>query len=172
MPHITLRNVGNQNEEPGLLSSDSTGASWIIAHAGGKTGFVENGLLMFKSQSKSSDYHDEMNAKIFLRWMTEKILHNLPLNCILVMDNAPYHCTQINKAPTMSNLKAEMQQWLSNNSIPFEDYGIKPQLYELIKKHKRELVYEVDFLLNQHGREVVRYSQKTRCREQCKSSYK
>ncbi|XP_045450546.1 uncharacterized protein LOC123659374 [Melitaea cinxia] len=97
-----------------------------------------------------------MNAKNFMRWMIEKILSNLPLNCIVVMDNAPYHCTQINKAPTMSNLKAEMQQWLSNNSIPFEDYWIKPQLYELIKKHKGEPVYEVDFLLNQHGHEVVR----------------
>ncbi|XP_063828954.1 uncharacterized protein LOC135078286 [Ostrinia nubilalis] len=150
-----LQKCWQSNEEPGVLTSDSAGTRWIIAHAGGKTGFVENGLLLFKSQSKSSDYHDDMNAKNFIKWMTEKIIPNLPLNCIVVMDNASYHCTQLNKAPTMSNLKAEMQEWLLNNSIPFEDYWTKPQLYLLIKKTKGDPVYEVEHLLNQHGHEVV-----------------
>lgn len=151
-----LQKCWQSNEEPGVLTSDSNGARWIIAHAGGKIGFVDNGFLLFKSQSKSSDYHDDMNAKNFMQWMTEKIVPNLPRNCIVVMDNAPYHCTQINKAPTMSNLKVELQQWLTNKGIPFEDYWIKPQLYEVIKKHKGDPVYEVEYLLSQHGHEVVR----------------
>lgn len=151
-----LQKCWQSTEEPGLLTSDSTGARWIIAHAGGKTGFVNNGLLLFKSKTKSSDYHDDMNASNFMRWMTEKVIPNLPSNCIVVMDNAPYHCKQLNKAPTMSNLKAEMQEWLTNNNILFDDCWTKPQLYELVKRHKGDPVYEIENLLNQHGHEVVR----------------
>ncbi|KAJ0174525.1 hypothetical protein K1T71_009633 [Dendrolimus kikuchii] len=90
-------------EEPGMFVSESSGSRWIIAHAGTENGFVNGTLLMFKSQSKSSDYQDDMNSTNFLKWMSEKVILNLPERSLVVMDNAPYHCTQINKAPTMSN---------------------------------------------------------------------
>jgi hypothetical protein len=34
-----------------------------MVHCGGAKGFVPNALLMFKSGSKSDDYHDDMNHK-------------------------------------------------------------------------------------------------------------
>ena len=58
-------------EEPGMFVSESAGSRWIIAHAGTENGFVNGALLMFKSQSKSSDYHDDMNSTNFLKWMRE-----------------------------------------------------------------------------------------------------
>lgn len=151
-----LEKCWQSEKEPGILASDSVGARWIIAHAGGKTGFVENGLLIFKSKSKSSDYHDDMNSVNFMRWMKEKIVPNLPPNCIVVMDNASYHCTQINKAPSMGNRKAELQEWLTKNDIEVDDCWTKAQLYELIKRHKRDPQYEVEKMLNEHGHEVLR----------------
>ncbi|CAH2103050.1 unnamed protein product [Euphydryas editha] len=63
--------------EFGVLSPESIGARWIIAHAGGKNGFIPNGLLIFKSKTKSSDYHDDMNAQNFMRWMEKQIIPNL-----------------------------------------------------------------------------------------------
>ncbi|CAH2097729.1 unnamed protein product [Euphydryas editha] len=50
------------------------------------------------SQSQSVDYHDDMNATNFLKWMTEMVVPYLPEKSLVVMNNAPYHCTQINKA--------------------------------------------------------------------------
>ncbi|CAH0725633.1 unnamed protein product, partial [Brenthis ino] len=121
-------------KEPVVLASDSVGARWIIAHAGSKSGFVENGLLLFKSKSKSNDYHDDMNSVNFTLWMKEKIVPCLPLTSIVVMDNASYHSTQINKTPTMGNTKAELKEWLMKNGIEVDDCWTKPQLYDIIKR--------------------------------------
>jgi hypothetical protein len=41
------------------------GQRLIMVHCGGAKGFVPNALLMFKSGSKSDDYHDDMNHKIW-----------------------------------------------------------------------------------------------------------
>lgn len=151
-----LQKCWQSEEEPGILASDSVGARWIIAHAGGKTGFVENGLLLFKSKSKSSDYHDDMNSANFMRWMNEKIVPYLPSNSIVVMDNASYHCTQVNKAPTIGNRKAELQEWLTKNGIEFDDCWTKAQLCVLIKRHKGDPQYEIEQMLNEYGHEVLR----------------
>ncbi|KAG6465035.1 hypothetical protein O3G_MSEX014895 [Manduca sexta] len=143
-------------DEPGLFISESTGSRWIIAHAGSENGFLNNSLLIFKSQSKSSDYHDDMNSTIFLKWMTEKVIPNLPERSLVVMDNAPYHCTQINKAPTMASLKVEMQKWLREKDIYFEESWTKAILYDRVKKNKGQPIYAVDELLKNHNHEVLK----------------
>lgn len=43
------------------------GVRYIILHAGSEDGFVENANLIFKSGSKSGDYHDSMNTENFER---------------------------------------------------------------------------------------------------------
>lgn len=84
-------------DEAGVLISDSLGARWIIVHAGGEMGFIPNAQLIFKSQSKSGDYHDDMNKTNFIKWLQEKLIPNLPPNSLIVMDNAPYHTVKVNK---------------------------------------------------------------------------
>ncbi|CAH2088696.1 unnamed protein product [Euphydryas editha] len=54
--------------EFGVLFHESIGARWIISHSGGKNGFIPNCLLIFKSNTKSSDYHEDMNVQNFMRW--------------------------------------------------------------------------------------------------------
>lgn len=143
-------------EEPGLLVSESAGSRWIIAHAGTENGFINDALLMFKSQSKSSDYHDDMNSTNFLKWLREKLIPNLPERSLVVMDNAPYHCTQLNKAPTMSNIKSDMQEWLRGKGIYFENTWTKAVLFDLIKQNKGPPTYAVDELLKAHDHEVLK----------------
>lgn len=143
-------------EEDGLLVSESAGKRFIIAHAGSEHGFVDNALLIFRSQSQSADYHDDMNTQNFMKWMAEKVVPNLPEKSLVVMDNAPYHCTQINKPPTMASLKTEMQEWLRQKQIYFEESWTKPVLYDIIKTNKEQPVYEIDELLKQHNHEVVK----------------
>ncbi|XP_038221442.1 uncharacterized protein LOC119839277, partial [Zerene cesonia] len=96
--------------EAGVLSSDSKGPRWIIVHAGSEAGFVPNAQLIFKSQSKSGDYHGDMNRENFMKWVQEKLLPNIPPpQSIVVTDNAPYHTVALNKAPTMNSTKTQMQ---------------------------------------------------------------
>ncbi|PNF35215.1 hypothetical protein B7P43_G06869 [Cryptotermes secundus] len=111
------------------------GQRLIIVHAGGRTGFIPGPLLIFKSHLKTGDYHSEMNATNYQKWLTEKLIPNLPPKSALV-DNAPYHNVQFNKAPTSQTMKAKMMEWLTVNNLPFHDGMLKIQLYNLIKAHK------------------------------------
>lgn len=140
----------------GVLNPVSKGNRWIIVHAGGQAGFVENALLVFQSNTKSGDYHDEMNSKNFKKWVTDKLLPNLHQSTLIIMDNAPYHSICINRTPNGNHKKAEMQKWLTENNIEFNEQFTKPQLYELIKRHKPKPVYEIDELLKTHGHSVLR----------------
>lgn len=79
-----------------MVTNISKGKRFIIVHAGTEAGFIENGLLVFSSKSKSADYHDEMNAENFAKWVREKLLPNLTTPSVIIMDNASYHSIQIN----------------------------------------------------------------------------
>ncbi|CAH2088707.1 unnamed protein product [Euphydryas editha] len=128
----------------------------IIVHAGGEMGFIPNVLLIFKSKSKSGDYHDDMNKTNFMKWLQEKLIPNLPANSLVVMDNAPYHTVKLNKAPTLSSTKAEMQNWIINKGLSYLPTMVKAQLYEIIKEHKEAPIYEADQMLQAHGHKVAR----------------
>ena len=50
------------------------GQRLIILHAGGVDGWVEGADLVFRSKTNSTDYHDEMNSKHYMEWMTQQLL--------------------------------------------------------------------------------------------------
>ncbi|KAG8296453.1 hypothetical protein J6590_056806 [Homalodisca vitripennis] len=56
---------------------------------------------------KSGDYHNDVNGEIFVKWMKEKVLLNLVPNSLRIVDNAPYHKVQIDKAPTSKSMKQD-----------------------------------------------------------------
>ncbi|XP_041968549.1 uncharacterized protein LOC121725590 [Aricia agestis] len=76
-----------------------------------------------------------MDTNNFLKWLKEKLLPNLPPNGIVVIDNAPYHSTQSIKA-TSGSLKAEMQNWLRDNNIPFDENMTRKELYPIVLRTK------------------------------------
>lgn len=146
-----VKKCWQNDDEDGVLTSDSAGTRWIIVNAGGEMGFISNAELIFKSQSKSGDYHDDMNRTNFMKWLSEKLIPNLPPNSLVVMDNAPYHTVQVNKAPTMSSLKVQMQTWITDKGLSYLPTMIKAELYQIIKEHKEAPIYEADQLLISHG---------------------
>ena len=60
--------------------------SIIIIHAYGKSSFVSNALLIYKSGVKKSDFHKEMNTKNYVM-----LIPDLPSRSVLVIGNASYH---------------------------------------------------------------------------------
>lgn len=135
----------------------SKGQRAIILHAGGQEGFIKNAFLVFKSGTKSGDYHQDMNFNNFYKWLKDKLIPNLPQNSVIVMDNASYHNVFSNPAPTSSSSKADMIKWLLEHGIPFHNTLLKPELYALIKSHKPSYnTYKVDLLLSEHGHSVLR----------------
>lgn len=78
------------------------GKRFIVLHAGTKNSFVQNANLIFASKSKTLDYHEEMNSDMFVKWIPEKLIPNLPEPSLIIMDNAPYHSTLVEKQPCSS----------------------------------------------------------------------
>ncbi|KAJ8723794.1 hypothetical protein PYW07_007774 [Mythimna separata] len=154
--HYTVKKCWQSSTTTGVRKNDSAGRRWIIAHAGGENGFIDGALLMFKSKIKTGDYHDEMNGANFTKWINEKLLPNLPKNAIIVMDNAPYHSMEASKAPNMTSRKCEMQSWLKEKNIAYEECYTKAELYEIIQRHKPPKDYIIDKIFNENGFEVLR----------------
>jgi transposase len=129
----------------------------VIVHAGSEAGFVPNALAMFKSGSKSGDYHDDMNFENYQKWLRTQLIPNLPARSVLLVDNASYHNKQYDSAPNANTKKADMQAWLTNKGIPFTASMYKPQLYDIIKLNKdRFRKFNIDKLLSENNHDVLR----------------
>ena len=135
------------------------GKRLIILHAGcADSGFLPECDLVFIGNTKSHDYHDEMNATHFNEWWSEKLLPNLPAGAVIVMDNAPYHTvkTEASSCPTTSSRKADMQAWLTDHGIAWCPDMVKAELYKLVQQNKPAPVYVADEMAAAQGYLVIR----------------
>lgn len=143
--------------EHGLKTPISKGKRLIVVHAGSNQGFIPNALLVFKSNQTTGDYHHDMNNMNFEKWLVDKLIPNLPPNSVLVMDNAPYHNVQLDRAPTSASRKKDMLDWLTEKGIPYRSEMFKPELYDLIKINKHRFkTFKIDRLLAKFGHTVLR----------------
>lgn len=101
----TISKAWTDDTNNGLLCKISKGSRLIIINAGYDRGFLPDCLQIFKSGTTSGDYHHEMNSVNYEKWAREKFIPNLPPNSVVVIDNAPYHNVQVNKAPNSNSRK-------------------------------------------------------------------
>ena len=73
---------------------------------------------------------------------------------LLVIDDEPYHNSQLNKAPNSNSTRNVMISWLTERNIPFRNDMLKPDLYSLIKANNR--IYKIDTILAEHCHTVLR----------------
>lgn len=152
---IDKRQAFVQGLSTGLKNPTGKGRRLIILHIGSEDGFVNNCLLVFEGK-KSSDYHEEMNANIFEKWFSD-MLHKLPDNAVIVMDNASYHSRRSEKIPTQSSKKKEMQEWLASKNIEYSENMVRSELLTLIKSNKEKYVqYVTDELARKANKTVLR----------------
>lgn len=118
-------------------------------------GFVDGELLVFQG-TKTADYHEEMNAKVFEEWF-RKLLQLLPDNAVIVMDNASYHSRKLEKIPTTSSKKKDMQEWLLSKNIEFDVDMVRSELLQLIHLHKEQYnLYVTDEMARSNNKIVMR----------------
>ena len=97
-----------------------------------------------------------MNAQHFLEWFEHSLIPQLPPNSIIVMDNAKYHNTVVEKIPTMSSLKKVMQTWLDINRVTYESTDLKKDLLKKIQQTNAKTVYKTDPIADKHGHKLLR----------------
>ena len=152
----TAKKCWQHEDEDGVLEPISRGQRLIIVHGGGNFCFVPNALLIYKAKSCTGDYHNEMNGENFKKWITEKLMHNLKEKSIIIMDNASYHSMKSEKCPTTNTRKAEIQAWLRQYGIPFDEKLLRPQLLSLAKANYQSPKYVIDDLARERGHEILR----------------
>lgn len=153
----TTSKAWSDGSSKGLKKKISKGQRVVIVHAGSKSGFVPNGLLMFKAGTKTGDYHDNMNYNNYEKWIRTQLLPNLPPRSVMVIDNAPYHNKLEDAAPTSNSKKAEMVAWLTAKNIPCSSDLLKPELYKLISIHKEKFKkFNIDKILEEHNHTILR----------------
>jgi transposase len=79
-----------------------------------------------------------MNSFIFLEWFENQLMPALKNPSLVVLDNASYHNvkTEDTVHPNFSQKKAVLQNYLTQNNIPFSATDTKKVLYEKIKQKK------------------------------------
>ena len=78
------------------------GQRLIILHAGSREGWVPESELVFRSKTRSEDYHDEMNTQHFMEWFEQSLIPQLPPQSLIILDDAKYHnASVVEKVPTL-----------------------------------------------------------------------
>jgi transposase len=154
---LTFKKCWQSEEVKGVCADGNAGKRLIMVHAGSRAGFLQGAELIYKAGSVSGDYHGQMNSINFEKWVTEKLLANLPPCSVVVLDNAPYHSVQLDKVLSEYSVKSEMISWLERQGVFCDPTMRKGQLYDLIlTKKPKEKTFKTDHLLNAHGHNVVR----------------
>ncbi|PSN33422.1 hypothetical protein C0J52_22593, partial [Blattella germanica] len=96
-----------------------------------------------------------INFQNFSKWVQEKLLPNLPPNCLIVLDIV-YHSVQTNKPPTLASRKSEIQGWLNTNGTHFEEDMRKAELIHMLRAECPTSKYFIDSLFHKHGHETIR----------------
>lgn len=108
--------------------------SYIVLHAGTRRGFIPEAALIFSSKTKDPDYHGEMNKENFLQWFKNQLLTKLEEPSIIIMDNASYHSSLLEKVPNSSWKKADIQNWLQQKRLEFPPEALKLNLLDIVAR--------------------------------------
>ncbi|KAJ8715231.1 hypothetical protein PYW08_005212 [Mythimna loreyi] len=126
-----------------------------VRSAGTEHGFIDNGSLVYEANSATGIYYSKINFDNYVKWLDEQLLPNVPARSVIVLD--AYHKIRAEKPPTSASNRFDMQRWLTAKQIPFDSDMRKVELYDIIKKQKRNFVtYKIDDYIKSKGFEVLR----------------
>lgn len=155
--NLTFSKCWQSSRVQGVLSNHSSSNRLIVVSIGSAKGFLEGASLVFKSGKTTGDYHGQMNAENFEKWIKCIVLPKLPPASAVIIDNAPYHNKQVDKPPTKYSTKKDMVEWLCRHGVPCDIKMRKPVLFSLVENHKPpEKQYRVDVEFQAKGHKLIR----------------
>ena len=97
-----------------------------------------------------------MNAKHFLEWFEHQLCPHIPAGSIIVLDNASYHNTQVDKIPTMGSRKDEIKEWLTRHDVVYGPDDLKKDLLAKVKEVMPTKQYETNRIAEKFTHQVLR----------------
>lgn len=87
----------------------------------------------------------------------ENVLPLLKDNCVIVMDNAPYHSMKKEEIPNTSTKKADILKWLQDKGEVIDRPMVITELLDIVKRIKPQHdKYLIDELAQTHNKKVLR----------------
>lgn len=77
-----------------------------------------------------------MNCNNFSKYLKTQLIPNKADNSIILMDIAPYHSVQINRAPTSVSRKADIISWFWLKTILRYPDMLTCELLEIVARNK------------------------------------
>ncbi|KAE9521391.1 hypothetical protein AGLY_018213 [Aphis glycines] len=97
-----------------------------------------------------------MNSDTFYDWM-KNIIPRLKENCVIIMDNAPYHSVKKEKIPNTTTKKADIIKWLQEKGEVIDRPMVIPELLDIVKILRPQYdKYLIDDLAETHNRTILR----------------
>ena len=72
--------------------------------------------LVYKTGLEAGEYHGQMNAKNFVKWGAKERTSNFSSQLVIVLDNFPCHCLQVDRPLSTCIVKTGMI-WISRKGI-------------------------------------------------------
>lgn len=111
------------------------GRRWCFIHAISQNRLLENCLLSFEGKMSSGDYHGSFNFEVFHEWFLKQLIPNLPKKSCIVIDRATYHMVPEERIVPTQMKKIEIQRWLTEKNIFWEEHWLKPKLLDVIEQN-------------------------------------
>ena len=121
-------------------------------------GIVDGSVWAFCPQQKKQhkgDYHKVFNAENFVQWWKDQLLPNLTQPSLIIMDNASYHKTYVDKYPTSKWRKADYIAFCTRKEIPIESTDTIPIMAGKIREYKSRQKMHCVLLAEEQGHKVV-----------------
>ena len=109
--------------------------------------------LIYKAGLEAGDYHGQMNATNFNKWGAKKITSNFPPQPVIVLDNSPYHCLQVDRPLSPCMVKTGMI-CLCRKGIVSDETRSKNDLPVNSSTEAHRDVNRFDCILANHGHAV------------------
>lgn len=91
-PIAYIDESGFAHDMPRINGYSTIGTRCFGSHNWGAKGRANViGALIGKTLLSISLFQCNINAEVFTNWVKEDLLHNLPVNSVIVMDNASFH---------------------------------------------------------------------------------
>ncbi len=149
-----------EEDGPWVNKPSGVGQRLIIVHAITKDGWVKNAQLVFDSKRRTGDYHGQMNWDNFSKWFQTQLIPNIPLNSIVILDNAKYHnVLDLDNHLGKGSTKGQLRSWLSQNKYPWREDMLKSELLEFYTRLAPVPQFRLDQLAEKNGVSILRTPQ-------------
>ena len=109
---LTFCKCWQEGEVISIHTHVNLGNRLIMLHVGELVDFFLHAHLIYKAQSKAG----QMNAKNFVKWGAKERTSNFPSQLVIVLDNFPCHCLQVDRPLSTCIVKTGMI-WLGRKDI-------------------------------------------------------